>query len=50
MDRPSGSVGDNVLDGMTVGNIPGIAAVMIDGKMRIGRSCSTPPSHRVPVL
>ena len=50
MDRPTGSVGDNVLGGMTVGNIPGIAAVMIDGKMRTGRSRSTPPSHRVPVL
>jgi len=50
MDRPSGSVGDNVLGSMTVGNIPGIAAVMIDGKMRTGRSRSTPPSHRVPVL
>ena len=50
MDRPSGSDGKDVLDGMSVGNIPGIAAVMIDGKMRTGRSRSTPPSARVPVI
>jgi enamidase len=48
MDRPSGSEGKNVLEAMAVGNIPGIAAVMIDGKMRTGRSRSTPPSARVP--
>jgi enamidase len=50
MDRPGGSEGDDVLDAMAMGNIPGIAAVMIDGKMRTGRSRSTPPSARVPVL
>ncbi|MCY4301950.1 MAG: Enamidase [Aestuariivita sp.] len=50
MDRPGGSQGDDVLDAMTMGNIPGIAAVMIDGKMRTGRSRSTPPSARVPVI
>ncbi|MCY3985115.1 MAG: amidohydrolase family protein [Roseovarius sp.] len=50
MDRPGGSAGDDVLGAMAMGNIPGIAAVMIDGKMRIGRSRSTPPSNRVPVM
>ena len=49
MDKPSGSEGDTVLGAMAMGNIPGIAAVMIDGKMRTGRSRSTPPSARVPV-
>ena len=48
MDRPDGSPGRNVLEAMAVGNIPGIAAVMIDGKLRCGRSRSTPPSARVP--
>jgi len=48
MDRPDGSSGKNVLEAMAMGNIPGIAAVMIDGKMRTGRSRSTPPSARVP--
>lgn len=50
MDRPGGSEGDDVLGAMAMGNIPGIAAVMIDGKVRTGRSRSTPPSARVPVL
>lgn len=48
MDRPGGSEGANVLDAMAMGNIPGIAAVMIDGTLRCGRSRSTPPSARVP--
>lgn len=48
LDRPDGSAGKNVLEVMAMGNIPGIAAVMIDGKMRTGRSRSTPPSTRVP--
>ena len=50
MDRPSGSEGNDFSDAMSMGNIPGIAAVMIDGKMRVGRSRSTPPSARVPIL
>ncbi len=50
IDRPSGSQGDDVLGAMSIGNIPGIAAVMIDGKMRTGRSRSTPPSARVPII
>lgn len=50
MDRPSGSDGGTVLGAMSLGNIPGIAAVMIDGKVRTGRSRSTPPSASVPVI
>lgn len=48
MDKPGGSAGGDVLGAMAMGNIPGIGAVMIDGKMRCGRSRSTPPAHRVP--
>ena len=48
MDRPGGSDGGDVLGAMAMGNIPGIGAVMIDGKMRSGRSRSTPPAARVP--
>ena len=50
MDRPGGSGGGTVLGAMSLGNIPGIAAVMIDGKVRTGRSRSTPPSASVPVI
>ena len=49
MDRPVGSQGNNVLDAMVMGNIPGIGAVMIDGKLRTGRSRSTPPAARIPL-
>ncbi len=48
MDRPGGSDGGDVLGAMAMGNIPGIGAVMIDGKMRCGRSRATPPAARVP--
>ena len=48
MDRPAGSPGADVLEALAMGNIPGIAAVMIDGKMRTARSRSTPPAARVP--
>ncbi|MEM8838406.1 MAG: hypothetical protein AAGE89_09960 [Pseudomonadota bacterium] len=41
---------EDVPGAMAIGNIPGIAPVMIDGKMRTGRSRSTPPSAHVPVL
>ncbi len=48
MDRPGGSDGGDVLGAMAMGNIPGIGAVMIDGKLRCGRSRATPPAARVP--
>ncbi|MCC6001648.1 MAG: amidohydrolase family protein [Pararhodobacter sp.] len=48
MDRPGGSDGVDVLGAMAMGNLPGVGAVMIDGKMRCGRSRSTPPAARVP--
>ena len=50
MDRPGGSAGEDVLGAMAMGNIPGLAAVMIDGKIRTGRSRSTPPSARMPLI
>ncbi len=49
MDRPGGSEGKDVCEAMAMGNIPGIGAVMIDGRMRTGRSRSTPPAARLPV-
>ena len=49
-DRPEGSGGRDVLEAVTLGNIPGIGMVMIDGKPRTGRSRTTPPAARVPSL
>ncbi len=46
MDAPMGSVGKDALSAIEAGDIPGIAAVLIDGEMKIGVSRNTPPPHR----
>lgn len=46
MDAPMGSVGKDALSAIEAGDIPGIAAVLIDGQMRIGLSRNTPPPNR----
>ena len=43
MDAPMGSVGKDALSAIEAGDIPGIAAVLIDGQMKIGVSRNTPP-------
>lgn len=45
MDAPMGSVGKNALSALEAGDIPGIAAVLIDGQMKIGVSRNTPPPN-----
>ena len=45
MDAPMGSVGKDALSAIEVGDIPGIAGVMIDGVMKIGVSKNTPPPN-----
>ena len=46
MDAPMGSVGKDALSAIEVGDIPGVAGVMIDGQMKIGVSRNTPPPVR----
>jgi enamidase len=46
MDAPMGSVGKDALSAIEAGDIPGIAAVFIDGHMKIGVSRNTPPPNR----
>lgn len=46
MDAPMGSVGKDALSAIEAGDIPGIAAVLIDGEMKIGVSRNTPPPNR----
>ncbi|MBM4337943.1 MAG: amidohydrolase family protein [Deltaproteobacteria bacterium] len=46
MDAPIGSVGKDALSAIEAGDIPGIAAVLIDGQMKIGVSRNTPPPNR----
>jgi enamidase len=46
MDAPMGSVGKDALSAIEAGDIPGIAAVLIDGQIKAGVSRNTPPPVR----
>jgi len=46
MDSPMGSVGKDALSAIEAGDIPGIAAVLIDGQIKCGVSRNTPPPNR----
>lgn len=46
MDAPMGSVGKDALSAIEIGDIPGVAGVIIDGQMKIGISRNTPPPNR----
>jgi enamidase len=46
LDAPYGSSASDALEAFTIGDIPGIAMVMIDGIPRVGRSRMTPPPTR----
>ena len=46
MDAPLGSVGQDALGAIKVGDIPGITMVMIDGEIRVKKSRNTPQPHR----
>ena len=48
MDRAQHSAGDNLLDSIQKGDLPGIGMVIIDGLIRCHRSRNTPPAERVP--
>ncbi|GLQ77629.1 amidohydrolase [Mesorhizobium huakuii] len=48
IDQAIGGAGDGLLDSVSLGNLPGIGMVVIDGEVRTGRSRNTPPAMRVP--
>ena len=50
LDKPESSSGKGLLEAVALGDIPGVAMVMIDGKVRTGRSRTTPPSSSLPVI
>lgn len=50
LDKPQHSSGKDLLEAVSLGDIPGIGMVVIDGLVRTGRSRSTPPSHSAPVV
>jgi len=46
MDTPMGSVGEDALGAIEAGDIPGIAAVLVDGEVKAWVSRNTPPPVR----
>lgn len=50
LDRPQHSSGRDLLEATSLGDIPGIGMVVIEGHVRAGRSRSTPPAHGAPVV
>jgi enamidase len=46
VDAPTGSVGRTALEALAAGDLCGISMVLIDGRIRIGRSRNTPPAAR----
>ncbi|MDA8189646.1 MAG: amidohydrolase family protein [Dehalococcoidales bacterium] len=50
LDAPMGSFGKDALDALAVGDIPGVAMVIIDGEIKTGISRNTPPPTKKPVL
>ena len=50
LDRAQHSAGNDILDSVSLGDIPGVGMVMIDGQVACGRSRNTPPADRVPQI
>jgi enamidase len=50
LDRAQHSAGKTLLDSVSLGDIPGVGMVVIDGSVRCGRSRNTPPATEIPVL
>jgi enamidase len=48
VDAPQGSAASTALEALSIGDVPGVGMVVIDGRPVIGRSRNTPPAARVP--
>lgn len=46
MDAPMGSVANDAMEALEVGDLPGIRLVMIDGQIVVQKSRNTPPAKR----
>ena len=46
VDAPVGSAASSALEALSVGDLPGVSMVLIDGAVVIGRSRNTPPAGR----
>jgi enamidase len=47
MDRAQHTAGKDILESITMGDLPGISMTVIDGLVRSGRSRNTPPAERL---
>jgi len=50
VDAPMGSVGNNALEAISAGDLPGVALVMIDGEIKVNKSRNTPPASSKVVI
>lgn len=50
MDTPMGSVGSDALSAIEIGDVPGVAMIIVDGEIVTGKSRNTPPATRVATL
>lgn len=50
MDAPMGSIGEDALQAIEAGDIPGVSVVIVDGVVVITRSRNTPPPKREAVV
>jgi enamidase len=48
MDTPMGSVGKDALSAISAGDVPGVAMVIVDGKVVVSKSRNTPPPVTMP--
>lgn len=47
MDAPMGSVADDALGALKVGDVPGVGMVLVDGEVVVNKSKNTPPPKRM---
>ena len=45
-DKPMGSIGNNALEALEAGDLPGVAMVLVDGEILVNKSRNTPPADR----
>ena len=50
LDRAQHTAGKTLLESVTLGDIPGVGMVVIDGIVRCQRSRNTPPATEIPIL
>jgi len=44
MDAPMGSIGSDAMEALKVGDLPGVAMVIVDGVIKVTKSRNTPPT------